>query len=202
MRSFACRAALQMLESLPDVSDDWIGVTQTELRLGIGVHTGIGASRQRRQHAQAKYGPRGPNVHLAKPSRSGHQRTGRAAPGDAADRRAAFQSIRGESRLPRQHARRAQPMDLYAVRSPIERDAIDRSLATRTTKRCGISKQGEFQEAARRAGGDRIAARGSPRAISCRTGRSANLAATQRRRSTDRAGVPRANGVIAARSAK
>jgi adenylate cyclase len=61
----ACRAALQMLETLPAVGDDWIGVIQTGLRLGIGVHTGMvqlgnaGSTRQR------KYGPRGPNVHVA-----------------------------------------------------------------------------------------------------------------------------------------
>jgi adenylate cyclase len=61
----ACRAALQMLEALPALVDDWIGVIQTGLRLGVGVHTGnvqlgnAGSTRQR------KYGPRGPNVHIA-----------------------------------------------------------------------------------------------------------------------------------------
>jgi adenylate cyclase len=54
-----------MLETLPDVVDDWFGVIQAGLRLGIGVHTGMvqlgnaGSTRQR------KYGPRGPNVHVA-----------------------------------------------------------------------------------------------------------------------------------------
>jgi adenylate cyclase len=61
----ACSAALQMLEMLPAVAADWVDVTQSDLRLGIGLHTGTvqvgnaGSTRHR------KYGPRGPNVHLA-----------------------------------------------------------------------------------------------------------------------------------------
>jgi adenylate cyclase len=61
----ACRAALEMLKTLPAVVDDWIGVIHAGLRLGIGVHTGVvqlgnaGSTRHR------KYGPRGPNVHVA-----------------------------------------------------------------------------------------------------------------------------------------
>jgi adenylate cyclase len=60
----ACRAALAMLTTLPEVAADWAEVLETQLRPGIGVHTGrvqVGnaGSRQR-----AKYGPRGPNVHL------------------------------------------------------------------------------------------------------------------------------------------
>jgi adenylate cyclase len=62
----ACRAAMRMLESLPDVAADWATVLdQHELRLGIGVHTGevqIGNAGSRRR---MKYGPRGANVHVA-----------------------------------------------------------------------------------------------------------------------------------------
>jgi class 3 adenylate cyclase len=63
----ACRAALKMLDSLPEVAADWVSVLHTaaQLRLGIGIHTGsvqvgnAGSSRHK------KYGPRGTNVHVA-----------------------------------------------------------------------------------------------------------------------------------------
>jgi adenylate cyclase len=60
----ACRAALKMLAVLPNVAADWAEVLSAELRLGIGIHTGsvhVGNAGSRRR---AKYGPRGPNVHL------------------------------------------------------------------------------------------------------------------------------------------
>jgi class 3 adenylate cyclase len=63
----ACRAALRMLDSLPEVAADWTSVlpTAAQLRLGIGIHTGsvqVGNAGSRRHK---KYGPRGTNVHLA-----------------------------------------------------------------------------------------------------------------------------------------
>ena len=61
----ACRAALEMLQNLPAVTDDWIGVIQTDLRLGIGLHTGMAQVGNAGSTRQIKYGPRGPNVHLA-----------------------------------------------------------------------------------------------------------------------------------------
>ena len=54
-----------MLETLPDVTQDWIGLTQCSLRLGIGVHTGTVHVGNAGSTRQAKYGPRGPNVHVA-----------------------------------------------------------------------------------------------------------------------------------------
>ncbi len=61
----ACRAALRMLETLPDITADWASMLTGQLRLGIGLHTGFcqlgNAGSSRRQ----KYGPRGTNVHLA-----------------------------------------------------------------------------------------------------------------------------------------
>jgi adenylate cyclase len=62
----ACRAALAMLETLPSIADDWVGAIQSELRLGIGLHTGdvqVGNSGSKRR---TKFGPRGPNVHVAR----------------------------------------------------------------------------------------------------------------------------------------
>jgi adenylate cyclase len=61
----ACSAALQMVASLPAVTEDWIILTQTELRLGIGVHTGSVQVGNAGSARKAKYGPRGPNVNLA-----------------------------------------------------------------------------------------------------------------------------------------
>jgi adenylate cyclase len=61
----ACRAALQMLQSLPEVTADWVGLIQSDLRLGIGVHTAevqVGNAGSKRH---IKYGPRGPSVHVA-----------------------------------------------------------------------------------------------------------------------------------------
>ena len=61
----ACRAALRMLQSLPEIAADWRDLLLDELRIGIGVHTGwvqVGNAGSKRR---AKYGPRGPEVHLA-----------------------------------------------------------------------------------------------------------------------------------------
>jgi adenylate cyclase len=61
----ACRAALQMLASLPSVGEEWANVIHTELRVGIGVHTGIAQVGNAGSSRKVKYGPRGPNVNLA-----------------------------------------------------------------------------------------------------------------------------------------
>jgi adenylate cyclase len=61
----ACRAALRMLERLPDVAADWEDVLHKKLRLAIGVHTGMVQVGNAGSTRRAKYGPRGPNVHVA-----------------------------------------------------------------------------------------------------------------------------------------
>jgi len=61
----ACSAALAMLETLPSVTSDWTRVIQADLRLGIGIHTGMVQVGNAGSTRQTKYGPRGPNVHLA-----------------------------------------------------------------------------------------------------------------------------------------
>ena len=61
----ACRAALKMLETLPDVAADWADIIQGELRLGVGVHTGMAQVGNAGSSRRTKYGPRGANVHLA-----------------------------------------------------------------------------------------------------------------------------------------
>ena len=37
----ACRAALDMLDGLPDVSNHWRSKLEKDLRIGIGINTGI-----------------------------------------------------------------------------------------------------------------------------------------------------------------
>ena len=63
----ACRAALKMLESLPHVAADWTAILPAaeQLRLGIGIHTGIVQVGNAGSRRRKKYGPRGANVHLA-----------------------------------------------------------------------------------------------------------------------------------------
>jgi adenylate cyclase len=61
----ACRAALRMMETLPDVAADWADVLHKDLRLAIGVHTGMVYVGNAGSVRRTKYGPRGPNVHIA-----------------------------------------------------------------------------------------------------------------------------------------
>jgi adenylate cyclase len=61
----ACRAALQMINSLPEVTEDWAGLIHNDLRLGIGVHTAEVQVGNAGSRHHVKYGPRGPNVHVA-----------------------------------------------------------------------------------------------------------------------------------------
>lgn len=61
----ACRAALRMLAALPDVTTEWARAIQSDLRLGIGIHTGLVQVGNAGSTQRVKYGARGPNVHLA-----------------------------------------------------------------------------------------------------------------------------------------
>jgi adenylate cyclase len=61
----ACRAALEMLKSLPEVTADWTALIANDLRLGIGVHTANVQVGNAGSRHHVKYGPRGPSVHVA-----------------------------------------------------------------------------------------------------------------------------------------
>jgi adenylate cyclase len=61
----ACRAGLRMLETLPAVATEWVRMIHADLRLGIGVHTGTVQVGNAGSKQRAKYGARGPNVHVA-----------------------------------------------------------------------------------------------------------------------------------------
>jgi adenylate cyclase len=60
----ACRAALRMLQSLPEISAEWAHIIEGELQLGIGIHTGMVHVGNPGSRHRTKYGPRGRNVHL------------------------------------------------------------------------------------------------------------------------------------------
>jgi adenylate cyclase len=62
----ACRAAMGMLEAIPQVASDWSPLLESNrLRLGAGIHTGIVQLGNAGSRRRAKYGPRGANVHVA-----------------------------------------------------------------------------------------------------------------------------------------
>ena len=62
---YACRAALQMLEDLPAVNQTWQQRLPRDLRLGIGIHTGLAQVGNIGSRRCVKYGPRGTTVNLA-----------------------------------------------------------------------------------------------------------------------------------------
>jgi adenylate cyclase len=61
----ACRAAIRMLSALPEIAADWNELLPDELRIGIGIHTGTVQVGNAGSKRRTKYGPRGPEVHLA-----------------------------------------------------------------------------------------------------------------------------------------
>ncbi len=63
--TLACRAALKMQQSLPEVSNRWRRRIQQPLRLGVGIHTGMAQVGNAGSRSRLKYGPRGPMVNLA-----------------------------------------------------------------------------------------------------------------------------------------
>ncbi|MCI0334241.1 MAG: adenylate/guanylate cyclase domain-containing protein [Planctomycetes bacterium] len=113
----ACRAGLQMLESLPTVTDEWMNVIQTQLRLGIGVHTGSVQVGNAGSTRKVKYGPRGPSVNLASRVESATKelRVPFVATRPTADRLSKLFATNRVccARMPGLQ----KPVDLYAVRS-------------------------------------------------------------------------------------
>jgi adenylate cyclase len=61
----ACRAGLRMLETLPAVAAEWVRMIHTDLRVGVGIHTGTVQVGNAGSKQREKYGARGPNVHIA-----------------------------------------------------------------------------------------------------------------------------------------
>jgi class 3 adenylate cyclase len=61
----ACAAALEMLDSLPNVSLLWQHVLPQSLQLAVGVHTGVVQVGNAGTRQRLKYGPRGSAVNVA-----------------------------------------------------------------------------------------------------------------------------------------
>ena len=61
----ACLAALEMIESISRVSDEWRHLLPFPLELGIGIHTGVVQVGNAGTRQRMKYGPRGRAMNLA-----------------------------------------------------------------------------------------------------------------------------------------
>jgi adenylate cyclase len=189
----ACRAAFQMLERLPEVTEDWIHIIESPFRLGVGLHTGAVQVGNAGSSLQLKYGPRGPNVHVTRRVEASTKELGvsllatQATVQQLSNRFAA-------NRVCRASMPGVRPMNLYALRrAPEEMPAKEAWQVYEEALR--HFEEGEFQEAA-----NALAAIQPPpgedipvRFLSNEVQR--ELGCAQRRRSTDRP-APR-HGVIA-----
>jgi adenylate cyclase len=61
----ACRAALDMLEHLPELSARWQPLLQQPITLGIGINTGVARVGNTGSRRKFKYGPHGNTVNVA-----------------------------------------------------------------------------------------------------------------------------------------
>jgi adenylate cyclase len=143
---FACQAAVQMLERLPDVSDDWVHMTQSAFRLGVGMHTGMVQVGNAGSTLQVKFGPRGPNVHVTRRVEAATKELGvpLLATQPTVER---LSNQFTASRVCRASLPGVRPMNLYSLRSPLCEmrlteawNAYDKALRH--------FEQGEFHEAA------------------------------------------------------
>jgi adenylate cyclase len=143
----ACRAGLQMLSSLPAVSDEWMNVTNTQLRLGIGVHTGSAQVGNAGSSQKAKYGPRGPNVNLASRVEAATKDVGLPLLAT----RATVEKLSGE--LVARRVCRAmmpglqQPIDLFAIGAGEGDEALSRAWQTYEDS-LALFERGELESAA------------------------------------------------------
>ena len=62
---FACLAAIEMLESLPELNQRWERKLNQSLDIGIGVHTGMAQVGNSGSRSRLKYGPQGNTVNIA-----------------------------------------------------------------------------------------------------------------------------------------
>jgi adenylate cyclase len=143
----ACSAAMRMLESLPSITADWMGLIESELRLGIGVHTGLMQIGNAGSSRKAKSGPRGANVNLASRVEAATKELGvpfvatQPTVEQLSNRFAAHRICRAQMPgLP-------QPVDLYAVSSS-QRDAQLSQAWQLYDEALRQFEQGQFSEAA------------------------------------------------------
>ena len=65
MPDLACNAALNMIEQLDHVNDEWRKKIDFETRIGIGINSGSAHVGNTGSVRKFKYGPLGPSVNLA-----------------------------------------------------------------------------------------------------------------------------------------
>jgi adenylate cyclase len=118
-----------MIDTLPAVRTKWASFLADDLRLGIGVHTGVARVGNSGSRRRWKYGPRGANVHLASRVESATKAVG--VPLIATGATAARLSNRLLChRLCRvQMPGIAEPVELYGVRSATSEPRILAAIA-------------------------------------------------------------------------
>lgn len=62
---FACHCAIEMLESLTGLNQQWQDRLGRELKIGIGIHTGMAQVGNSGSRTRLKYGPQGNTVNIA-----------------------------------------------------------------------------------------------------------------------------------------
>ncbi len=63
--SLAVQAGLDIIDSLPEINNDWRQVLGRNIQVGIGIHTGVALIGNSGSRWRMKYGPRGKNVNIA-----------------------------------------------------------------------------------------------------------------------------------------
>ena len=63
--SLAVRAGLDIIDSLPEINNDWRQVLGRNIQVGIGINTGVALIGNSGSRWRLKYGPRGKNVNIA-----------------------------------------------------------------------------------------------------------------------------------------
>lgn len=61
----ACRAAMEMIDAMPELNQIWSSRLSRSLQMGAGIHTGIAQVGNSGSSTRLKYGPQGPTVNIA-----------------------------------------------------------------------------------------------------------------------------------------
>lgn len=190
----ACRAGLRMLATLPEVTAEWMRVIQTELRLGIGIHTGIVQVGNAGSTQRVKFGARGPNVNLASRVEAATKELGIPLVATQATIESLPDSFTSHRVCRARMPGLQQPVNLFAV-SKCEASALRTATWQSYDKALSYFEAGRYQEAAEELASIDTATTEVP-AQFLLTRTQQELGRTLRRRSTDQpAAAP--GGVIA-----
>ena len=143
----ACRAGLRIIDTLPNVAAEWTRLIDSNLQIGIGIHTGTVLVGNAGSTQRVKFGARGPNVHLARRVEAATKELRLPLLATRTTAEALSSSFAAHrvcrARMPGVH----QPVDLYAVSL-----RYDEATRMRAWQSYGQSlhyfEQGRFQDAA------------------------------------------------------